>query len=81
MKTKYIEHPVMDGLTATKRIREIEDVRGQGNIPIIALTAYALDEQKKLCLDSGCTLHLPKPVKKDELLRAILSQTQYFKGS
>lgn len=74
-----MQMPVMDGLTATKRIREIEDVRGQGNIPIIALTAYALDEQKKLCLDSGCTLHLPKPVKKDELLRAILSQTQYFK--
>lgn len=74
-----MQMPVMDGLTATKRIREIEDVRGQGSIPIIALTAYALDEQKKLCLDSGCTLHLPKPVKKDELLRAILSQTQYFK--
>ena len=76
-----MQMPVMDGLTATKRIREIEDVRGQGSIPIIALTAYALDEQKKLCLDSGCNLHLPKPVKKDELLRAILSQTQYFKVS
>lgn len=74
-----MQMPVMDGLTATKKIREIEKVKGEGNIPIIALTAYALEEQKRLCLEGGCSLHLGKPVKKDELLRAILSQTQYLK--
>lgn len=66
--------PVMDGLEATKKIRKIprEDCR---NIPIIAMSANAFDEDVKRSLASGMNGHLSKPVnigKLEEVLRAVL---------
>jgi two-component system, sensor histidine kinase and response regulator len=61
--------PEMDGISATRRIRRMDErVR---NIPIIALTAYAMDEDVERCRAAGASQHLSKPVKRDELLRTI----------
>ncbi|TPV94598.1 MAG: response regulator [Myxococcales bacterium FL481] len=61
--------PVMDGFQATRAIRAQE---GDGpRIPIIALTANASDEDRKTCLASGMNGHLAKPIRFEELYRAI----------
>lgn len=63
--------PVMDGYTATGEIRKWEKSNKKDAIPIIALTAHALVEDKQKCLDAGCTDYLSKPIKKEDLLRKI----------
>jgi CheY-like chemotaxis protein len=66
-----MQMPVMDGLTATRAIRAIEQVRRSRVIPIIALTANALPQDVELSRNAGCTLHLSKPISKYSLLGAI----------
>jgi signal transduction histidine kinase/ligand-binding sensor domain-containing protein/CheY-like chemotaxis protein len=61
-----IQMPVMDGLTATKKIREIESQNG-AHIPIIALTANAFKEDKAKCLQAGMDDFLSKPFKPIDL--------------
>ncbi len=63
--------PVMDGLTATKRIREAEARGGLTRTPIISLTANAMGHQVEACLAAGADLHLAKPVTSADLLGAI----------
>lgn len=63
-----IEMPVMDGLTATRRIREIEKEKGLPLVPVIALTAHALEEERKKAFAAGCTGFLTKPLHKNVLL-------------
>ncbi len=53
--------PVMDGYRATEWIREREKETG-GRMPIIALSANALQGDRQLCLDAGMDDHVPKPV-------------------
>ncbi|MCC5816539.1 MAG: response regulator [Leptospira sp.] len=60
-----IQMPEMDGLETAKIIRESEDV-GKRNIPIIALSAGVLQEQKDACLKSGMNGFLPKPIDSQE---------------
>ncbi|MDH5640612.1 MAG: PAS domain S-box protein, partial [Nitrospira sp.] len=66
-----MQMPVMDGLQATTAIREWE--RNQGRVPtaLVALTAHALKEERDKSLAAGCNAHLTKPIKKQELLKAI----------
>jgi CheY-like chemotaxis protein len=53
--------PVMDGLQATRSIRQGE--RGSGrHLPIVALTANAMKGDDVLCLSAGMDAYLPKPV-------------------
>ncbi len=66
-----VKMPVMDGLTATRAIREIERRIGRRAVPILALTANAEREDIEACRAAGCTAHLAKPVSKAALLRAI----------
>ncbi|GFM35740.1 ATP-binding protein [Desulfovibrio psychrotolerans] len=66
-----IEMPVMDGLTATRRIREMEAERGLPPVPVVALTAHALDEERAKAFDAGCTGFLTKPLNKSVLLKEI----------
>jgi CheY-like chemotaxis protein len=66
-----MQMPVMDGYTATERIRKWEKENGVRPTPIIALTANALKEDAQRSLDAGCTAHLTKPIKKAGLLAAI----------
>lgn len=65
------EMPVMDGLEATRNIRQIEDKYDLGQTPIIALTAHAFTQHKEECLAAGCDEFLSKPVKKRELLHVV----------
>ena len=57
--------PIMDGYEAMRRIREQEKYR---NLPIIALTAKAMAEDRIKCLEAGANDYMKKPVKTEELL-------------
>ncbi|HMQ22117.1 MAG TPA: response regulator, partial [Planctomycetota bacterium] len=59
--------PVMDGYEATRRIRMLEEQSGQ-HIPIIAVTANALAEDRDRCLSAGMDEYLKKPVRPKELI-------------
>ncbi len=59
-----IQMPVMDGLTATKLIREDERFR---NLPILAVTAQAMNGERKRILEAGMNGHLTKPISSDAL--------------
>jgi len=63
--------PVMDGLTATRRIREWEQENRRAPTPIIALTASALKGDQEKCIAAGCTAFLTKPIKQQVLLQTI----------
>jgi CheY-like chemotaxis protein/HPt (histidine-containing phosphotransfer) domain-containing protein len=63
--------PVMDGLTATRAIREWEQANHRTPTPIIALTASALRGDKEKFVAAGCTAYLTKPIKQEVLLQAI----------
>jgi CheY-like chemotaxis protein/HPt (histidine-containing phosphotransfer) domain-containing protein len=63
--------PVMDGLTATRSIREWEQRCHRPPTPIIALTASALKGDQEKFVAAGCTAYLTKPIKQDVLLQAI----------
>jgi CheY-like chemotaxis protein len=66
-----IQMPVMDGLTATRAIRAIEQERGFAPIPILALTANALPQHVAASGSAGCNQHLSKPISKLKLLSTI----------
>jgi len=63
--------PVMDGLTATRAIREWEQTNQRSPTPIIALTASALKGDQEKFVAAGCTAYLTKPIKQETLLQAI----------
>lgn len=64
--------PVMDGLTATRKVREWEQNQDNGKTPIVALTAHALKEHEERSAAAGCDGHLSKPIKKKILIEAIV---------
>nr|WP_298717180.1 response regulator [uncultured Steroidobacter sp.] len=57
-----LQMPVMDGLTATLRIRERETGDGRPNTPIVALTANAMASQLERCMEAGMDAFLTKPL-------------------
>jgi len=61
-----IRLPEMNGLLATKKIRSTNQ-----DIPIIALTAFAFADDREKSMEAGCTEHLSKPVKIEELKRVL----------
>jgi two-component system sensor histidine kinase/response regulator len=63
--------PVMDGFTATRRIREMEVKRGTKRLPIIALTANVMSEDRENCLAAGMDAHLGKPIEPAQLVEAL----------
>lgn len=62
--------PVMDGLTATRRIRALERPDAK-TIPIIAMTANAFAEDEKNCLDAGMSAYLAKPLEIEKVIQVI----------
>ncbi|KWT83454.1 response regulator [Candidatus Magnetominusculus xianensis] len=70
-----IQMPVMDGLQATQEIRKYETISGLEPVPIVALTAYALDDDIRKSNAAGCTAHLTKPIKKLTLMETIIKLT------
>lgn len=65
-----IQMPHMDGYEATKRIRTLEDP-AKANIPIIAMTANAFEEDKKSAFDAGMNGHIAKPIDVKHLLETL----------
>ena len=62
--------PVMDGYEATKKIRQMPDAQ---QVPIIAITAHAMQGDREACLEAGMNAYITKPVDSDHLVEAILS--------
>jgi CheY-like chemotaxis protein len=63
-----IKMPVMDGLDATREIKKINK-----NVPIIAQTAYAMQNDENICKEAGCDDYIAKPILQDKLF-SILSK-------
>ena len=65
-----VQMPVMNGYEATRIIREIE--KGKGiHTPIIALTAYAMKDDKEMCLNAGMDDYISKPFKRQQFIDTI----------
>jgi len=69
-----VQMPEMDGIEATRRIREREELSG-GRVPIVAITAHALTGDRERCLEAGMDGYIAKPIRADELFRTIESVT------
>ena len=65
-----IQMPVMDGYTATREIRALQDEK-LARIPIIALSANAFAEDYKRSVEAGMDAHVPKPIQMEELQETI----------
>lgn len=73
-----IQMPLMDGYEAARKIRAMDDP-DKANIPIVAMTANAFDEDKQKAIDAGMNGHIPKPIdipKMLETLSALLSDQE-----
>jgi PAS domain S-box-containing protein len=73
-----LQMPVLDGLNATRRIRELE-ASGNSRIPIAALTASVLHHEREQCTQAGMDAIIGKPINVDELLEQM--ETLVAKGA
>jgi len=71
-----IQMPEMDGLEATRRIRENEARDGRKPTPVVAVTACALDDMREAAKSAGVDDYITKPVVAPTLLNAIVKQLQ-----
>ena len=74
-----VQMPQMDGLEATEAIRALPEP--QRSVPIIAMTANALQGDAELCLERGMNDYLSKPVLMDALQRAILRNRRHTEAT
>lgn len=76
-----VQMPEMDGLEATKKIRKLESTR-EKRIPIIALTAHAMEGDKERCLSAGMDGYLSKPIQATLLLDVLqgIAEEAYVDG-
>ena len=65
-----LKMPNLDGFETTKAIRSLKD-RDLKKIPIVALTAFASQDQKKACLKAGMNAYISKPFKQEELISVV----------
>ena len=63
-----IQMPKMDGYTATREIRTLKDMK-KANVPIIAMTANAFDEDRKKAIKAGMNGHIAKPIDVNVILQ------------
>ncbi|BDC50533.1 hypothetical protein F183_A28490 [Bryobacterales bacterium F-183] len=67
-----VQMPVMDGIEATARIRQLEKLTGC-HTPIIAMTAHAMNGYEQRCLDAGMDGYISKPIRQDALFKTLAS--------
>ena len=75
-----IQMPVINGLEATKKIRSLEQADA-ADIPIIAMTANAFQEDRDAARDAGMNAHLSKPVNIDQIQKVICSEIKKRKNN
>jgi PAS domain S-box-containing protein len=68
-----LQMPEMDGFETTLRLR---DLPGTDGLPIIAMTAHAMVEDRQRCLDLGMNDHIAKPITPNRLFRVLATQTR-----
>jgi CheY-like chemotaxis protein len=65
-----VHMPELDGIQATRRIR-LRESTSREHVPIIAMTASAMKEDRQRCLNAGMDAYISKPVRPDELLSTL----------
>jgi len=71
-----MQMPELDGYEATRILRRLGFER-----PIVALTAHAMDEHVRQCLEAGCTAHLSKPIDRGVLIRSCRARIDAWRAS
>ncbi len=71
-----VQMPEMDGFEATRAIRELEDRSQKTRIPIFAMTAHAMKEDREKCLEAGMDDYISKPIQQENLARMIKDYLQ-----
>ena len=74
-----LQMPVMDGLSATRAIREIERVGSKVRTPLVVLSANTSPEDRAQTAEAGADAHIGKPIRADELigtLQAVLEEAE-----
>jgi len=69
-----VRMPEIDGFEATRRIRELETTLG-GHIPIIAMTADAMNENRERCLEAGMDDYISKPFRQEDIFAVLNRQS------
>jgi len=66
-----VHMPEMDGLEATRRIRDAKSMVRNHLVPVVAMTASAMKGDREMCLDAGMNDYISKPINRAELVRAL----------
>nr|MBF0221101.1 response regulator [Desulfobulbaceae bacterium] len=66
-----IQMPELDGFQATRQLRELENKAGGKQLPIIAMTAHAFQQDMDNCLKEGMNDYISKPINPDKLYALI----------
>lgn len=78
-----VQMPIMDGLTATSKIRQEENDKGLTPIPILGMTANAIKQEMHVCIEAGMDDYIIKPLKLDDLLnkvKSLVAKSSLVKG-
>ncbi|MCW5966073.1 MAG: response regulator [Bryobacterales bacterium] len=62
-----VQMPEMDGLEATRRLRQLEQSASGPRVSVVAMTAHAMQGDRQTCLDAGMDDYVPKPIRRSEL--------------
>jgi signal transduction histidine kinase/AmiR/NasT family two-component response regulator len=71
-----VQMPLLDGFETTRERRRLERDTGVARVPIVAMTASAMDEDRRRCLAAGMDAYIAKPVRHEDLFAAIAGAVQ-----